>query len=117
AGAAMLEAEDPPGSRGERAGTLRGAEESSAPVIAAEVRRLARERGGLLRDGPGLAQALSRLEALAAGRTLDAPGRSGLEARNLALVAAMVARCALFREESRGAHYRTDHPLRDDEAW
>jgi succinate dehydrogenase/fumarate reductase flavoprotein subunit len=29
----------------------------------------------------------------------------------------MIARAALWRTESRGAHYRTDFPRRDDEHW
>jgi L-aspartate oxidase len=31
--------------------------------------------------------------------------------RNLHAVAALIAQCALWREESRGAHYRTDFPV------
>ena len=40
-----------------------------------------------------------------------------IEARNLALVGRMVARAALAREESRGAHHRSDFPLPDDARW
>jgi L-aspartate oxidase len=29
------------------------------------------------------------------------------------LVALLIARCALAREESRGAHFRRDHPLKE----
>lgn len=32
-------------------------------------------------------------------------------------MASLVARAALFREESRGAHFRTDFPERDDIRW
>jgi succinate dehydrogenase/fumarate reductase flavoprotein subunit len=31
--------------------------------------------------------------------------------------ATMVAKSALLREESRGAHYREDYPDRNDEKW
>jgi len=40
--------------------------------------------------------------------------RAGVEARNVAVVAGLIARAALRREESRGAHYRFDAPQRDD---
>lgn len=40
-----------------------------------------------------------------------------LELENHLLVAEMIARGALLREESRGAHYRSDFPQRDDRNW
>jgi L-aspartate oxidase len=39
-----------------------------------------------------------------------APERS--EERNMRQVALLIARCALAREESRGAHFRTDYPAK-----
>jgi L-aspartate oxidase len=36
------------------------------------------------------------------------------EAQNLHALGSLVARSALAREESRGAHYRTDFPVHDD---
>jgi len=40
--------------------------------------------------------------------------RRAYEAANLHLAALLVARSALAREESRGAHYRMDYSDRDD---
>ncbi|MBI3086715.1 MAG: FAD-binding protein [candidate division NC10 bacterium] len=40
-----------------------------------------------------------------------------LEVENLLTVAEIMARAALLRTESRGSHYRADHPRRDDSRW
>lgn len=39
------------------------------------------------------------------------------ELHNLRLLGSLVCRSALAREESRGSHYRSDFPYRDDEAF
>jgi L-aspartate oxidase len=77
----------------------------AAPEIRRELRELAWEKVGLVRDGAGLAFAERRFAEL--HRALPA-GAS--EARSLAVVGALVAASARRREESRGAHYRTDFP-------
>jgi succinate dehydrogenase/fumarate reductase flavoprotein subunit len=43
--------------------------------------------------------------------------RLALETRNMVLNAEMRIRASLFRTESRGCHYREDHPRRDDKNW
>ncbi len=68
---------------------------------------------GLLRDGPGLRRALECLGSLQAQAPAPAD-RASAELRNMLDVAALVARSALAREESRGAHYRNDFAARDD---
>ena len=40
-----------------------------------------------------------------------------LEAKHKCLSAEMKLKANLFRTESRGMHYREDHPFRDDENW
>ena len=42
-------------------------------------------------------------------------GRGEHELRNLHSLALLIARAALAREESRGSHYRSDFPYRNDE--
>jgi L-aspartate oxidase len=64
---------------------------------------------GLVRCREGLERALSHLAALDT-REGAPPTRGGAEARNLALVARLIATLALWRRESRGAHFRDDYP-------
>jgi L-aspartate oxidase len=74
------------------------------------VRRLMWERVGILRSRESVSRALHEFEQIA-----RAP--LSLASRNFLTVATLIARAALWREESRGAHYRTDYPARDDERW
>jgi len=45
----------------------------------------------------------------------DQNGRCAHELKNLHALGILIARSALAREESRGSHYRSDFPYRDDE--
>jgi L-aspartate oxidase len=69
---------------------------------------------GLERDRSGLRGLLAQLEPLRAALSGRPRVRAAAEARNLADVAWAMACCALFREESRGAHFRSDFPTADD---
>jgi L-aspartate oxidase len=69
---------------------------------------------GILRDGKELAAAISQLQAIDLPKC-EKPGRGDFELRNLHSLALLMARSALAREESRGSHYRSDFPYRDDE--
>ncbi len=51
------------------------------------------------------------------GREMLSQLREVVEAVNLLQVAMLVTRAADMRRETRGAHYRLDYPLRDDEHW
>lgn len=66
---------------------------------------------GIEREAAGLGDAMERLDAWEGylGR-LGPFTPEGIETVNMVQVAQVLARSALFREESRGAHYRTDHP-------
>ena len=70
---------------------------------------------GLERDGAGLRALLGFLAMLRQqlARSI-APDRASVEERNLADAAWAMATSALFREESRGSHFRTDFPEVDD---
>jgi L-aspartate oxidase len=79
-----------------------------------DVRRRTWESLGLERSREGLA-ALEGFLQSARSANADGPlDRTAAETRNLADVAQAMTRCALFREESRGAHFRRDFPEKDD---
>jgi len=84
------------------------------------------ERGGLVRDAAGLGAAAAELAEL--GRRLEQVGVGGgrafnpgwheaLNLENLLTVAPLILASAQAREESRGSHYRSDFPQRDDARW
>jgi len=68
---------------------------------------------GIVRMRTGIQRAVKTLEALAT-KVQNPRTRRTCEAANLHLAALAVARSALSREESRGAHYRGDYPDHDD---
>jgi L-aspartate oxidase len=95
---------------------------SSAPTATTvDVRDLMWKSVGLFRTREGLAHAVVSLDA--AERTeRDRMGETTPDADawrrlNLVTAARLVARAALRREESRGAHFREDFPARDDARW
>ncbi len=72
------------------------------------VRELTWEHCGIVRDRSGLEAAIHTLQQT---EWIPAdPKLAVIELRNIHQVAALIAECALWREESRGAHYRTDFP-------
>jgi len=68
---------------------------------------------GVVRTGAALQRAIQHLETLSP-RMAHALTRRTYEARNIHLAGLLVARSALAREESRGAHYRIDFPSHND---
>ncbi len=93
----------------------------AAPVAASEntqrllceVRSILWDNVGIIRRGKDLTEAAKRLQGL----SLPPPGmpsRESGEASNLLEVARAITQSALARQESRGAHYRTDYPLKNE---
>jgi L-aspartate oxidase len=83
-------------------------------VVRERVRRVMTDRVGVVRSGEGLAEAMAELERLA--DDLGDPGPGAFEVANLVQLGRAVAELAIRREESRGGHWRSDHPA-PVEAW
>lgn len=86
-------------------------------AVVEKIRNVMWKKVGILRDGKELAAAVEKLEKLASevNGKADATDRAAHEAANLRVVAELIAKSALAREESRGSHYRGDFPFRNDE--
>jgi fumarate reductase (CoM/CoB) subunit A len=95
-------------------------------------RVLAHNKLGPIRDEPALKEALAEYERFdrddVPAMRLDEKARSSdsvrgaelesaLSVRNLVLLGRILAKAALMRTESRGAHFRLDYPNADDAHW
>ncbi|MFD3662048.1 L-aspartate oxidase [Streptomyces sp. NPDC058659] len=97
------------------------------PVAGARTRiqRVMTAGAGVLRSERSLREAAEALDALhsdaVAGGTDDTksaePGVESWETTNLLCVGRVLVAAARRREETRGCHWREDHPDRDDAAW
>lgn len=102
-----------------------GAAPPDVAAVTAAIRRTAWDDVGLVRDADGLTAAGRAFAASGAALNAAPPAPPTTvaaaiayhEARSLALVGGLVAAAALARDESRGAHYRRDHPAPDDARW
>ena len=82
---------------------------SAKPSLAA-LQQLLWDKVGIIRSRESLTQAADTLYSWQ--KSLPPPtNRPSYELNNLVLTGRLVAEAALLREESRGAHFRTDYPL------
>jgi L-aspartate oxidase len=106
------------------AGEPAGAGAGTAPIcepggegdderLRAEARQLMESNVGIVRDADGLATAVARLREIRA-ELPPASTRHRAETRNIVESGLAIALCALARTESRGGHYRSDYPAKDD---
>jgi L-aspartate oxidase len=80
-----------------------------SPVSLRALQDLMWQKVGIIRDEAGLVEATATLETWS--RCLPKPtDRPSYELNNLVLTARLVSEAALIRQESRGAHFRSDFP-------
>ncbi len=90
-----------------------GPVEPQVDAMVTQIRDLMWSGVGIVRTRVGMQNAIKTLEGMQP-RLAHPKTRCGHEASNLHLAALQVARSALAREESRGAHYRMEYPDHDD---
>ena len=72
-------------------------------AVKKRVKRIMWERVGILREKDSLVRAIKEFDQIASGNLTTS-------SRNFVTLARLVAAAALWREESRGGHFRTDFP-------
>jgi L-aspartate oxidase len=77
-----------------------------------DLRELAWQSCGIIRNGAALSSAIDQLDRAANGGPCVSVG--DYESRNMHAVLSLIAASALARQESRGAHFRTDYPQKDE---
>lgn len=82
-------------------------EATISTAVKKRVKRIMWERVGILRDRDSLERALKEFDQISAGNLSSS-------SRNFVTLAKLVAAGALWREESRGGHFRTDFPQQQD---
>lgn len=72
---------------------------------------------GIIRSRESLTSVLHKLEMIEKDLSFDPNSAEEIEVKNMLLVAKLITKAALDREESRGAHFRSDFPRTDDLNW
>ncbi len=92
---------------------LEHGENTNVEPLIGEIQQLMWNKVGIVRTRQGMTEAIQQLQKLA--EKLPRPdSRRHCEAHNIHTAGLLIARSALARLESRGAHYRLDYPAHDD---
>lgn len=82
-----------------------------------ELQHIMGQHAGLRRTAISLQEGLDKLEDMSVIFQYPMDTKEAIELANLLTCAWLVMRSALYREESRGGHYREDFPERNDREW
>jgi succinate dehydrogenase/fumarate reductase flavoprotein subunit len=96
-------------------------------AVRRKLQEMAHEHLGPIRSGDRLEGFLAEIRRIgleelphlqaAAGRSYNKEWLDALELGNIVQLLEISASSALLREESRGVHFRADHPVTDNDAW
>ena len=125
AAAAVIDADEAAAAEAEMTGYLGGKGDVDPYELLADLRRTMQRHVGIFRDQAGLAAAVAEIEVLkerarnlsvqATERRFNTGWHLCADVRNLLVCAEAIARSALTRTESRGAHSRLDFPEPSEE--
>ena len=87
---------------------IRDPQSAMSTAVRKRVKRVMWERVGILRDAAALRRAIAEFDQISKANL-------STSSRNFVTLASLVAKAALWREESRGGHFRTDFPERHEE--
>lgn len=96
-----------------KAASQNGPVDAGIEELIGQIQEVMWKHAGIVRTSTGMRDAIRMLEDLSP-RVAHPRTRRSYEAANLHLAGLLVVRSGLAREESRGAHYRTDLPGHDD---
>lgn len=75
------------------------------------------KNAGVMRSKVSLEEALCEINQMGSVLKHEFYSPKGYELQNMITIAFLIVKAALLRKESRGAHFREDFPLSDDEHW
>jgi L-aspartate oxidase len=86
-------------------------------TIRSAMQKIMWEDVGIIRNKESLLKAQRKIQALKQQLPSLRAAMNHFESANMLTLAALVIEACLWREESRGGHYRSDFPERDDSQW